>query len=378
MSLISEALKRLDEQHGATGKSPPVPQTLFLQGRKLQRRRLFLIGGAALVSGAFATGLIIYLSLSAAPVRGLVKTDLSPTRPVLSKDISPAGETRKTRIEPVQQISGKTEGRSAGRRASEDTNDAGEDSAPAPKLQEDESTIPVKRPPDAVVSSPELTATVAVKKKAHSRPQTTATTGRVQLDTQTLANTTKDYHKAVALQKQGKLQEALKQYRRLAQHQPMSAELYNNIGVICERQGDLEEAAECYRKAIEIDPRFYPSFNNLGIVFYRLKQYGKARAAYERALTLNPANTHSLINLALVYERLGRLVLARRALERVLVHEPDNPEAHYNLARLLDGQEDHAAALEHYLCFLALKPSDYPQLRQAVESRVRHLQARLN
>ena len=194
--------------------------------------------------------------------------------------------------------------------------------------------------------------------------------GQVNLYAENTAGAASLYRKAVEYQKAMKWQKAIATYNELLRIEPMSAEVYNNIGVCYEKQGQVKMAAKSYEKAISINPRFYPSYNNLGIIYYRLKNFDKARAAYEQALQLNPGNSQSEVNLALVYERLRRGELARRTLERVLTNDPENPEAHYNLARMLEEQGQHEKALTHYRQFLAGNPSAYPQLREKVQDRI--------
>ena len=202
--------------------------------------------------------------------------------------------------------------------------------------------------------------------------------GQVDLHAETTAGAASLYRQAVGYQKAMKWEKAIKTYNELLNFEPMSAEVYNNIGVCYEKQGQVKMAAKSYEKAISIDPRFYPSYNNLGIIYYRLKDFDKARAAYEQALQLNPGNSQSEVNLALVYERLRRGELARRTLERVLTNDPENPEAHYNLARMLEEQGQHEKALTHYRQFLTANPSAYPQLREKVQDRVRTLEGPSN
>lgn len=210
------------------------------------------------------------------------------------------------------------------------------------------------------------------------RPVGTKKTGQVNLYTETTPGAASLYRRAVACQKAWKWEEAIEAYKGVLKYEPMSAEVYNNIGVCYEKQDKLKMAAKSYEKAISINPRFYPSYNNLGIIYYKMKDFNKARAAYEQALQLNPGNSQSEINLALVYERLRRGELARRTLERVLTNDPENAEAHYNLGRMLEDQGQHQRALGHYRQFLASNPSAYPQLLEKVKDRVRTLEGTSN
>ncbi len=239
-----------------------------------------------------------------------------------------------------------------------------------------------KAPPVDKEKAEEITSAAATKKPEpvriagikHGHPLNTKKTGVVDLRAETTAEAGYLYRQAVGYQRAMKWQEAIQAYRKVIKYEPMSAEVYNNIGVCYEKQGNLKMAARSYEKAISINPRFYRSYNNLGIIYYKLKNFDKARAAYEQALQLNPSNSQSEINLALVYERLRRGGLARRTLERVLANDPENVEAHYNLGRMLEGQGQHEEAITHYRQFLASNPSAYPQLREKVKDRVRTLE----
>ena len=226
----------------------------------------------------------------------------------------------------------------------------------------------------AIPDSTEQPKTIVITEGQQRSSVSSKKSGQVNLHAETTAGAASLYRKAVDYQKAMKWQKAIETYNELLRFEPMSAEVYNNIGVCYEKQGQVKMAAKSYEKAISINPRFYPSYNNLGIIYYRLKNFDKARAAYEQALELNPGNSQSEVNLALVYERLRRGELARRTLERVLTNDPENPEAHYNLARMLEEQGQHEKALTHYRQFLAANPSAYPQLREKVKDRVRTLE----
>ena len=227
----------------------------------------------------------------------------------------------------------------------------------------------------AAPEKPEPVRTAGIKQ---GHPLNTKKTGVVDLHAESTAEAVHLYRKAVTYQKAMRWQDAINAYRKVIKYEPMSAEVYNNIGVCYEKQGKLKMAAKSYEKAISINPRFYRSYNNLGIIYYKLKDFDKARAAYEQALQLNPGNSQSEINLALVYERLRRGGLARRTLERVLANDPENAAAHYNLGRMLEGQGQNEEAITHYRQFLASNPSTYPQLREKVQDRVRTLEGASN
>ncbi len=247
------------------------------------------------------------------------------------------------------------------------------------KRQHKPNTVEKSKPehlagPDSTGQSEPIMITQGLERRSVRRTEA----GQVNLHAETTPGAASLYRKAVDYQKAMKWQKAIETYNELLRFEPMSAEVYNNIGVCYEKQGQVRMAAKSYEKAISINPRFYRSYNNLGIIYYRLKNFDKARAAYEQALQLNPGNSQSEVNLALVYERLRRGELARRTLERVLTNDPENAEAHYNLARMLEEQGQQENALTHYRQFLDANPSAYPQIREKVQDRVRTLEGSMN
>ena len=60
----------------------------------------------------------------------------------------------------------------------------------------------------------------------------------------------------LALQDQGKLEEAIEAYRSILEIKPDYAEAYNNMGSALYEQGKLEQTIEAYNKALSIDPNY--------------------------------------------------------------------------------------------------------------------------
>jgi Flp pilus assembly protein TadD len=67
----------------------------------------------------------------------------------------------------------------------------------------------------------------------------------------------------ILLQKQHRVIEAEKAYRKAIENDPKDAAAYNNLGILMEEQRRPDEAKEAYRKAIEIDPKDAAAYNNL-------------------------------------------------------------------------------------------------------------------
>ena len=66
----------------------------------------------------------------------------------------------------------------------------------------------------------------------------------------------------IALQDQGKLEEAIKAYNNALSIKPDYAQAYNNMGNALENQGKLEEAIGSYNKALSIKSDYAQTYNN--------------------------------------------------------------------------------------------------------------------
>ena len=82
----------------------------------------------------------------------------------------------------------------------------------------------------------------------------------------------------VALKDQGKLEEAIKAYKKALSFKPDYADAYNNMGNALQEQGKLEEAIEAYNKALSLKPDYAEAYYNMGVA---LQEQGKLEEAIE-------------------------------------------------------------------------------------------------
>ena len=68
----------------------------------------------------------------------------------------------------------------------------------------------------------------------------------------------------IALRDQGKLDEAIAEYRKAIRLKPDLAEAHHNLGIALASQGKLDEAIAEYRKAIRLKPDVAEAHINLG------------------------------------------------------------------------------------------------------------------
>jgi tetratricopeptide (TPR) repeat protein len=151
------------------------------------------------------------------------------------------------------------------------------------------------------------------------------------------------------LLKQGRLDEAIVEFRRAVEMDPSYVAALLNLGYAYERGGRIDEALGAYRKAIELEPGALFAHNNLGVLYDRKGLYDEAIAAFEKALRIDPSNVTVRQNLerarkskGIIQEREAQIAEARKQVEA----RPKDPRAAHHLARVYASYDEKEQALQ--------------------------------
>jgi tetratricopeptide (TPR) repeat protein len=82
-------------------------------------------------------------------------------------------------------------------------------------------------------------------------------------------------------------------------------DFFNNLGLCLRAQGRLDEAVVEYRKAVALLPTYAPAWSNLGLDLHKLGQLDAALEAFNRALALDANLTQARFSRSLVQLALG-------------------------------------------------------------------------
>ena len=91
-----------------------------------------------------------------------------------------------------------------------------------------------------------------------------------------------------ALAQAGRLPEATGHFQAALQLKPDDDQAYNAWGFALAQAGRWPEAVGCYREALRLNPDFAEAHNNLGMVLAQAGQMMEATAQYREALRLRP------------------------------------------------------------------------------------------
>jgi type IV pilus biogenesis/stability protein PilW len=161
-----------------------------------------------------------------------------------------------------------------------------------------------------------------------------------------------------ALEKQGRLDEAIARYRAALGINPRYTEAYTNLGIALTAEGKEDEAIVEYQKALDISPDYAHARYNLGLAYYNQGRWDDAIAQFRWALRLNPDHADSHNNLGNALTRQGKLDQAIEEYRRAVDVKPNYARAHYNLGVVLCQQGHLPEAIAEYRKALTIEPDE--------------------
>jgi tetratricopeptide (TPR) repeat protein len=165
---------------------------------------------------------------------------------------------------------------------------------------------------------------------------------------------------ALALQKQGRIDQAIRLYLRGLALNPSDAVAYRCLGTAYKTQKRFDLAAACFRRAVDLCPAFPEAWNNLGNTLTEQRDDAGAAACFERALTVQPQFAGAHFNLAQSLGRLGRFDEAITASRQATALSPRSAEFYNGLGMALYDARRVDEAIAAYDQALALRPQFVP------------------
>ncbi|HVF51906.1 MAG TPA: tetratricopeptide repeat protein [Pyrinomonadaceae bacterium] len=115
---------------------------------------------------------------------------------------------------------------------------------------------------------------------------------------------------------------AEREWREALRVAPEDARAWVNLGVAMQRQGRVQEAVEAWQRASAIDPKLPGAHFNAGLALSRAGEFARAVGPLRRALELEPENEAARRALALSLVGVERFQEASREIARLLARAP--------------------------------------------------------
>jgi tetratricopeptide (TPR) repeat protein len=154
------------------------------------------------------------------------------------------------------------------------------------------------------------------------------------------------YSRGMTLAAQGRLGEAIAEFRASIRLKPHDAGAHNELGLALTDQGKLDEATAEFRASIRIHPGRAEPHTNLGMVLYEQGIVDEAMAEFRAAIRINPDFALGHANLGAALKLQGKLEEAIAEFRSAIRIDPHDADAHDQLKSALEewGERNEASA----------------------------------
>ena len=143
----------------------------------------------------------------------------------------------------------------------------------------------------------------------------------------------------VVYEKQGRLDEAMREYRAALALNPRREHTHSNIADLLDLTGHPQEALAEYETALKLNPNSILTHLNLGTLRVELGQFAEAAAEFAEAARLDPADARPVFENGKLLLKQGRDVAAVAELRRALQLDAENFKMLAYTARVLAADE---------------------------------------
>ncbi|MFB2878641.1 protein kinase domain-containing protein [Floridanema aerugineum] len=170
----------------------------------------------------------------------------------------------------------------------------------------------------------------------------------------------------LALQRQGKNQEAIVAFDKAIKLEQNFKEAWHNKGeALLQLEGREQEAIEAFDEAIRIDKQFFSAWNNRGKAYHKLRKYDEAINNFKQSLKINDRYHYAWIGLGNTLRQFdGREEEALNAFKKAIEIEPNAYEAWYGKGAVLNKLNKLQDALAAHEQAIKIEPNYQPSINE--------------
>ncbi len=166
------------------------------------------------------------------------------------------------------------------------------------------------------------------------------------------------FNTGVGLKAEGRVDEAIAEYRVAAALNPAMPQVHYNLGIALQERGRMAEAIAALREAVRLAPDDPRALNNLGVALGLAGASGEAAECFRSAIARDPNLAEARRNLAENYATAGDLASAARELDAAIRLDPSSLAAWKTLTRVRAQQGHTVEALAAAETAARLAPHD--------------------
>lgn len=146
----------------------------------------------------------------------------------------------------------------------------------------------------------------------------------------------------------GETAEAVEQFRVLAHYQEHNPVVHYRLALLYESLGNHRKSADEYRVATKLAPNALPARRRLALLYVKRKLPDKAAAEYRGILSIDPDDLPATNALIALYLREKKYDELTAFLKESVARKPDDPTGHYKLGLVQEYTKNYEAAAEEY------------------------------
>ncbi len=157
----------------------------------------------------------------------------------------------------------------------------------------------------------------------------------------------------------GQRQDALRWLKRSSEKYPDDPRGSYNLGVLYQSIGNIDKALDAFRLAAQAGPDFAPAQYNLAITLFELGQGDEAIEYFDRTISTDPNHAEAFSGKAFVLREQGKIGEAIEAYRHAVRIMPNNAKAWVGLGTCLQENDQGEEALVAHRSAISTDP-DYP------------------
>ena len=171
-----------------------------------------------------------------------------------------------------------------------------------------------------------------------------------------------DINAAMALSREGKLDEAIAAYEGILASAPGVPLVHFNLGAAYQKKGDVAKAEAAMRRSFELDPLFVDGYVGLATVLAEAGKRDEAIEVVRQGVAANERSGRLQYALGVLAEGKGDAATAKQAFLKAEELDPQNVETQYHLATVALNMNDRAEAIARLEKFVATAPAGTPNV----------------
>jgi tetratricopeptide (TPR) repeat protein len=171
-----------------------------------------------------------------------------------------------------------------------------------------------------------------------------------------------DINAAMALSREGKLDEAIAAYESVLASAPGVPLVHFNLGTTYKKKGDLPKAEAAMRRSFELDPLFVDGYVGLATVLAESGKQDQAIEVVRQGTAANEKSGRLQYALGVLAEGKGDTATAKQAFLKAEELDPQNVETQFHLATVALNMNDKAEAIARLEKFVAAAPAGTPNV----------------